>query len=82
MEFTDRYQALGIPYPNPETVCQGQCEGTGWLPTHSSDGNYERFVRWESAHLVTCSLPGRLRNFLHGLVTFDGVRLRLAAGAL
>jgi len=31
-EFTDRYQALGIPYPNPETVCQGQCEGTGCYP--------------------------------------------------
>ena len=32
MEFTDRYQALGIPYPAEGTVCQGQCEGTGMVP--------------------------------------------------
>lgn len=33
-EFTDRYQALGIPYPEPETVCEGQCEGTGHVPVY------------------------------------------------
>ena len=32
MEFTDRYKALGIPYPNPETMCKGRCEGTGYYP--------------------------------------------------
>jgi hypothetical protein len=32
MEFTDRYQALGIPYPDPETMCKGDCEGTGYVP--------------------------------------------------
>lgn len=32
MKFTDRYQALGIPYPDPTTVCKGQCEGTGVVP--------------------------------------------------
>lgn len=32
IEFTDRYQALGIPYPDPETMCQDQCEGTGFVP--------------------------------------------------
>jgi len=31
-EFADRYTALGIPYPEPTTVCQGQCEGTGFVP--------------------------------------------------
>lgn len=31
MEFTDRYQALGIPYPDPETCCH-DCDGTGWRP--------------------------------------------------
>ena len=31
-EFTDRYKALGIPYPDLETMCKGQCEGTGWIP--------------------------------------------------
>ena len=32
MEFTDRYQAMGIPYPGPETMCLGDCEGTGVVP--------------------------------------------------
>lgn len=31
-QFMDRYQALGIPYPDPKTMCKGQCEGTGWIP--------------------------------------------------
>lgn len=31
-EFTSRYEALGIPYPDPETCCKGQCEGTGVIP--------------------------------------------------
>ena len=39
IEFTDRYTALGIPYPDPETVCQGQCEGTGWVPVYISSGD-------------------------------------------
>jgi len=26
--YVDRYTALGIPYPDPATVCHGQCEGT------------------------------------------------------
>jgi len=32
VQFTDRYQALGISYPDPKTMCKGQCEGTGWVP--------------------------------------------------
>jgi hypothetical protein len=32
IKFTDRYQALGIPYPDPKTVCKGHCEGTGMYP--------------------------------------------------
>ena len=39
IEFTDRYTALGIPYPDPETVCRGQCEGTGWVPIYISSGD-------------------------------------------
>jgi hypothetical protein len=31
IEFTDRYQALGIP-TRPATVCDGDCEGTGMVP--------------------------------------------------
>ena len=36
-EWTDRYQALGIPYPGVTTMCEGQCEGTGTVPVASDD---------------------------------------------
>lgn len=49
IEFTDRYQALGIPYPDPDTMCAGQCEGTGWVPIHKSETD-ERFLSlWDEA---------------------------------
>ena len=34
-EATDRYE--GMPYPNPETMCEGQCEGMGVVPIGSGD---------------------------------------------
>jgi hypothetical protein len=34
VEFTDRYQALGLPYPDPATMCDSQCEGTGVVPVY------------------------------------------------
>jgi hypothetical protein len=63
-EFTDRYRALGIPYPNPKTICEGQCEGTGFVPI-ASDERDTKFKRlWDAAeaeehsedgwHLVKC----------------------------
>ena len=36
-EFTDRYKALGIAYPESETMCLGQCEGMGWVPIAKDD---------------------------------------------
>lgn len=36
-EFHDRYTALGIPRPDPATICPGACEGTGWVPVHIRD---------------------------------------------
>lgn len=32
--FEDRYTAAGIDYPDPETVCKGQCEGMGTIPVY------------------------------------------------
>lgn len=32
IEFTDRYKALGIPYPDLKTMCKGPCEGIGLYP--------------------------------------------------
>jgi hypothetical protein len=45
IEIYDRYSALGIPRPDPTTMCKGQCEGTGFVPVkfeHENDdeGNW------------------------------------------
>ena len=37
LNYVDRYTALGIPYPEPATVCGGQCEGTGFVPIHGGN---------------------------------------------
>lgn len=36
----DRYEALGIPYPDPATMCAGQCEGTGVVPVPPPAGRW------------------------------------------
>ena len=51
MEFTDRYQALGIPYPDPATVCEGQCEGTGYVPVRKDDENKVFLQLWLEAEV-------------------------------
>ena len=38
-QFTSRYEALGIPLPDPATICQGHCEGTGVFPVYMSKGD-------------------------------------------
>ena len=38
IEITDRYAATG--YPDPKTVCRGQCEGMGRVPVYISRGDY------------------------------------------
>jgi hypothetical protein len=45
IEFTDRYEALGIPYPGPATVCEGHCEGVGSYPEHDITSPL-----WQAAH--------------------------------
>lgn len=51
MEFTDRYQALGMPYPDPATMCKGPCEGTGVVPVTADDLSGPRFAAlWHEAH--------------------------------
>lgn len=32
IEYTDRYDALGVPRPDPAMVCHGPCEGLGVYP--------------------------------------------------
>ncbi len=64
IEFTDRYQASGIPYPDLETICQGQCEGTGMVPIHKDKTEEPWHSLWVEAeqkspsdddwHFVVC----------------------------
>ncbi len=49
MEFTDRYQALGIPYPDPATMCHRQCEGTGYVLVKADDKRYAE--AWTTAEM-------------------------------
>jgi hypothetical protein len=37
--FTDRYEAMGKPLPNPANVCLGYCEGTGIIPVYMRCGD-------------------------------------------
>jgi hypothetical protein len=60
----NRYEALGIPWPNPETMCLGQCEGTGIVPVAKDDPEEPFHTLWLAAeakkpsddgwHFVVC----------------------------
>lgn len=65
VEFTDRYAAIGMPYPNRETMCLGECDGTGYVPIKKSHSLKEPWKSlWHAAeaedpaedgwHFVTC----------------------------
>ena len=58
IEFTDRYQALSIPYPNPKTMCRGQCEGTGWVPISADDLSEPWHTLWLEAEAAKLSDDG------------------------
>ena len=51
-EFTDRYEALGIPMPDVQTMCNGQCEGTGVVPIQSTDKEEPWRTLWLEAESV------------------------------
>jgi hypothetical protein len=48
-EFSDRYSATGTPYPNPETMCQGRCEGMGCVPVLSNEMEEPWRTLWREA---------------------------------
>jgi len=62
LEFTDRY--TGMPYPDPKTMCDGQCEGMGVVPIGSDDMEEPFRTLWleaekkkpsdDGTHFVTC----------------------------
>ncbi|KKM79799.1 hypothetical protein LCGC14_1346200 [marine sediment metagenome] len=69
IEFTDRYQTLGIPYPDPETVCRGQCEGTGMVPIHANEGEELYRMLWREKHAEGCTTRGILAGLLRAKST-------------
>jgi len=66
--FTDRYEVLGIPYPDPDTKCLGDCEGTGWVPIFADEEDPVYLELWKKAeeewpqadgwHFVRCPACG------------------------
>jgi hypothetical protein len=66
IEWTDRYHALGIPDPELAAMCDGPCEGTGWVPVYSDEADPRYAALWQEAeakaptgeagggHLVDC----------------------------
>lgn len=52
MEATDRYKTLGVPYPDPSTMCKGQCDGVGVYPQHWEDPSMTdaEETAWLEAH--------------------------------
>ena len=54
IEFSTRYDALGIALPAPDKVCDGLCEGTGIIPYHRNDPdlkyNHKLRRQWREKH--------------------------------
>jgi len=47
--FTDRYEATGMDYPDPKTVCKGQCEGMGAVPIKHDETDPKWKALWDKA---------------------------------
>lgn len=77
--MTDRYTALGLPYPDPSTMCKGQCEGTGMYPVavylHPPNDGEVRSVdpepltpyeltEWHKAEAANPNRPGDAYHFI------------------
>lgn len=65
-EFTDRYDALGVPYPDPKTICPGQCEGLGVYPVSITDPTLTdgEQVAWHAAEVENPNPPGDTYHFI------------------
>ena len=50
-QFTDRYDALGILRPDPEDICRGHCEGTGWFPVNWDTADAGLRLLWVNAEI-------------------------------
>ena len=77
--FTDRYQVLGIPYPDPDTMCLGDCEGIGMYP-QKREWSEEAVpsARWQEAHKKAHTLRSRGVALWNALVHWDRIWLSVA----
>ena len=57
VEVTSRYEALGMEPPDPETMCLGDCEGTGLVPIPADETDPEYRALWRQAHENFCTKP-------------------------
>lgn len=60
--FATRYDALGMDRPDPETVCEGLCEGVGFFPVKEDDSMYHD--RWLVEHKKAHSIKACTVEFL------------------
>jgi len=58
IEINDRYSALGIPRPDPVTVCRGPCEGTGFVPMTKASAPPAYRAAWDAAEVAAPSDDG------------------------
>ena len=57
--FTDRY---GGNYPDPKTICDGDCEGMGFYPEPTStnkDGTINLDTKWSFIKCKECNGTGK-----------------------
>lgn len=52
VDFSTRYGDMGAAMPDPETMCHGECEGTGWVPV-TADGDERYAEAWAEAEAIT-----------------------------
>lgn len=65
LEFTDRY---GGKYPDPATVCPGQCEGMGCVPVRADDPDPRLRALWHDAENRAARSFDRLRYLARRMV--------------
>lgn len=80
-EFTSRYEALGVPLPDPETMCKGQCEGLGVYPhkVGESGETLEERMAWLELHNAPDAHPDEPCDGFHFIKCPDCKGTGLAA---
>lgn len=64
-EFSSRYHALGIKVSAGSALCEGLCEGTGFIPVRYDETDIELKALWLKAHKEAHSIKGLFTNFVY-----------------